>query len=134
MMMRKVVIDTNVVVSSNLKANGNESDVLKRFYSGELRLFYSDEILSEYKRVLAYDKFGFDTEIQNKVITAIETAGIQIEPDVSTIPFTDETDRTFYDTAKASGATLITGNTKHYPAEPFIMTSTEFLKSINNEK
>jgi len=50
-----------------------------------------------------------------------------IEPFVSTVFMTDETDRTFYDTAKASDSILITGNIKHYPTEPFIMTPTEFL-------
>ena len=45
------------------------------------------------------------------------------------MPMPDETDRIFYDTAKASGAILITGNLKHFPSEPFIMKSAEFLES-----
>jgi hypothetical protein len=40
----------------------------------------------------------------------------------------DETDRKFYDTAKAAGAMLITGNTKHYPDEPFILTPAAFIR------
>jgi len=43
---------------------------------------------------------------------------------------TDETDRVFYDTAKASGAILITGNIRHYPAMPFIMTPADFLGTL----
>jgi predicted nucleic acid-binding protein len=42
----------------------------------------------------------------------------------------DETDRKFYDTAKSSSATLITGNMKHYPAEPFIMTPADFIEGF----
>ena len=53
-----------------------------------------------------------------------------IEPAASDIPMIDETDRIFYDTAKAAGATLITGNIKHYPAEPFIMLPADFIKNI----
>ncbi|MCL2662882.1 MAG: hypothetical protein FWE83_06060 [Oscillospiraceae bacterium] len=39
-------------------------------------------------------------------------------------------DRIFYDTAIASGAVLITGNTKHFPDEPIIMTPSEFLADM----
>jgi hypothetical protein len=40
----------------------------------------------------------------------------------------DESDRKFYEIAKAAGAILITGNTKHYPDEPFIVTPTVFVQ------
>jgi len=53
--------------------------------------------------------------------------GTQINPPTSTISLPDETDRIFYDTAKSSEAVLITGNIRHYPEEPFIMTPAEFL-------
>jgi hypothetical protein len=33
----------------------------------------------------------------------------------------------FYEAAKECGAILITGNIRHYPAEPFIKTAAEFL-------
>jgi hypothetical protein len=39
----------------------------------------------------------------------------------------DETDRKFYDVASACGALLITGNLKHYPSEPFIISPAGFL-------
>jgi hypothetical protein len=40
----------------------------------------------------------------------------------------DETDRKFYDVAKATDAILITGNTKHYPNEPFVLTPAAFVQ------
>jgi predicted nucleic acid-binding protein len=40
----------------------------------------------------------------------------------------DEDDRVFYDAAKTADAYLITGNSKHYPKESFILTPSEFLK------
>ena len=42
----------------------------------------------------------------------------------------DEDDRVFYDIAKIAGAYLITGNLKHYPSKPFILTPSVFLKKI----
>jgi hypothetical protein len=40
----------------------------------------------------------------------------------------DEDDRVFYDSAKLAGAYLITGNAKHYPAQPFVVTPAEFFR------
>jgi predicted nucleic acid-binding protein len=40
---------------------------------------------------------------------------------------TDETDRKFFDVAKACEAVLITGNRKHYPQDPLIITPAEFV-------
>jgi hypothetical protein len=39
-----------------------------------------------------------------------------------------QTDRKFYDVAKATDAILITGNTKHYPNEPFVLTPAAFVQ------
>jgi len=50
----------------------------------------------------------------------------------SNIPMPDESDRIFYDTAKQSGSILITGNTKHFPDEPFIMTPAEFMRMMED--
>ena len=43
-------------------------------------------------------------------------------------PMSDEDDRIFYDIAKASHAILLTGNIKHFPLEPFIVSPADFLK------
>jgi len=130
-MMQKVVIDTNVVVSSNLVSTGNPTEIMRLFYAGVLQLFYTSEILAEYKRVLAYKKFNFAIETQAAIISAIEIGGVQIAPSTSTIPFSDEADRIFYDTAKSSDAILITGNMKHYPVDSLIMTPAEFIYKLN---
>jgi len=98
-MMRKVVIDTNVVVSSNLTLRGNPAEIMKLFYTGTLQLFYSDGILNEYKRVLAYERLNIAMGTQEDIIKAIEVGGVKIAPPASTIPMIDETDRVFYDTA-----------------------------------
>ena len=77
---------------------------------------------------LSYKKLNIDTRTQAAIIEAIEVGGILIEPPTSVVHFSDETDRIFYDTAKASGAILITGNIKHFPNDPFIMTPADFLE------
>jgi predicted nucleic acid-binding protein len=49
------------------------------------------------------------------------------------MPLLDEDDRVFYDTATASEAVLVTGNIRHFPAEPFVMTPADFLSVLNTD-
>ena len=96
----------------------------------QIRFFYTREIFEEYNRVLSCKKLNIAEEKKNYALSLIQKIGILIVPSPSNIPMPDETDRIFYDTAKASNSILITGNTKHYPVEPFIMTPTEFLTVV----
>jgi len=128
--MTRVVIDTNVIVSSALSEKGKPAEIMDLCYSGALLVFYNAEILEEYRRVLSYERLGIADETRTGIIEAIEEVGIMIEPAASTIPFLDETDRVFYDTARASESTLVTGNMRHYPVEPFIMTPAGFLSKV----
>jgi putative PIN family toxin of toxin-antitoxin system len=128
--MKRVVIDTNVIVSAALSITGKPAQILELISTNEILLVYSEEMLAEYRRVLAYTKLNISRQTQAKLIQGIEGIGILIEPTASEIPMIDESDRVFYDTAKEAGATLITGNTKHYPEENFIMTPAHFLESM----
>ena len=126
--MINVVIDTNIIVSAALTPQGNPAKVVDAiFEKRDMQYFYSSAIFAEYVRVLAYPQLNIANETQNKIIDKIKEVGVIIEPTVSNIPLPDESDRIFYDTAKASGAILITGNIKHFPAEPFIITRRRFI-------
>lgn len=129
--MYRVVIDTNVLVSSRISAIGNPAKIMRLIADGQLKLCYSSEILDEYKRVLAYKKFNFSVEIQKLAIEDIVNIGDIIKPTVSTILLPDESDRIFYDTAKTAKAYLITGNLKHYPEELQILTPTHFIEMFD---
>ncbi len=129
--MNRVVIDTNVIVSSTILNTSKPAQIMDLFFTGKLELIYSVNILSEYKRVLAYKRLNIDFNTQIGLLDAIEKIGILIEPTASNFPMIDETDRVFYDTAKHSGSILITGNLKHYPAEPFVMSPLVFLNHIS---
>ena len=66
------------------------------------------------------------------LLDEVRRIGFSVISDVSDIPLIDEDDRIFLDTAKASGALLVTGNTKHYPHEPFITTPATFVKMLHH--
>jgi len=126
--MRQIVIDTNVIISSVLSPNGKPSEIVKRCFSNSLQLICTNEILDEYRRVLSYNKLNITADTQASIIRAIEEVAVFIEPTVSEIPLPHESDRIFYDTAKSGNAILITGNLKHFPDEPFIMTPSDLMQ------
>jgi len=129
--MKRVVIDTNVLVSSAISEHGNPKAIMDLISDEQIQPCYCTEIISEYSRVLAYPKFRLSTQVQAIIIHEIIALGIPVTPSTSTIPLTHEDDRMFYDTAKSSGAILITGNKKHYPDEAMIMTPSEFLVDMD---
>jgi putative PIN family toxin of toxin-antitoxin system len=125
-----VVLDTNIIVSAALSPAGNPAKIIALIPEKEIQVYYGAGILSEYNDVLSRPRLKIPIEIQRRIINAILKAGILFEPTVSVITLPDETDRIFYDTAKEIGAILITGNIKHFPAEDFIMTPSQFLMTI----
>jgi len=126
--MDKVVIDTNVFISSRLTKTGNPATVMRLIVEKDMELYYSRAIIGEYKRVLAYQRLKFNLEHQLTAIDDVMNIGILIEPPESNIPMPDESDRIFYDAAKAVNAYLVTGNHKHYPEEPHILTPARFVE------
>ena len=84
----------------------------------------------EYKDVLERPKFDFSTHKKEALFFKIKEFGEIVSPDEGNISLPDESDRIFYDTARASGAILITENIKRYPTEPFIMTPAEFIQKL----
>ena len=134
------VIDTNVLVSALLSGNDNAAtvQVVGRLLGGEIIPVYSNSITKEYREVLGRKKFGFSRDVVEHLITAIEHYGILVEPSASGVILTDMKDLPFYEVVmekREDDAYLVTGNQKHFPAEPFIVTAREFLEILElNEK
>ena len=130
--MIPVVLDTNILVSAFWTNNGNAARILQMFAEEKIRLYYDARIMTEYTTVLKRKKFAFNKVKIGVLLKSIMDDGMVIAVTPSKIAFTDESDRKFYDVAKACSGFLITGNLKHYPKEPFIVTAAEFLqKNIN---
>ena len=133
--MQRVVIDTNVIVSSFISPHSIPAKVIDLIaLDNEFVICYNEAILFEYQEVLTrekFDKYNFNPDEIAKFINKVKAAGFLVEPSASNISLPDESDRIFYDTAKESGAVLITGNTKHYPPEHFIITPLIFFTNLN---
>ena len=126
-MMKRVVLDTNIIVSTLWSGDGKPSDVFNLFLTDKIQLYYSAEILEEYIGVLYRPKFRFSDKKIGRLIAIIRSKGVLVEVSPSVIDMIDESDRIFYDVAKEFKAMLITGNIKHYPKDELVMTAAGFL-------
>ena len=133
-MMRRVVMDTNVAVSAILTPSGNAAKIVDMIADEQLQICYSSDILDEYVEVLSRPRFNFCAEDQENFIAGIKQSGLLCSPAKSEMPFIDNTDRVFFDVAKSCKAILITGNIRHFPSEPFVMTPSDFLESIRGNE
>ena len=122
-----LVLDTNVLVSALWSPGKNASVILNAVLSRKYTACYDHRILEEYDRVLHYRKFPFsEWEICSVLEPIIKTGFSVVADPLPDIPFTDESDRKFYEVSRFCDAILITGNKKHYPDEPDIMTMSDF--------
>jgi putative PIN family toxin of toxin-antitoxin system len=126
----KIVVDTNIIVSAILKYGGVPFQVMDAVFCGKAAMFYSDDILAEYERVLSYKRLSFPLQIQNDTINEIKKHGIFVGSIIkSDIHFDDESDRMFYDLAKTVEAYIITGNQKHF-SDGEILTPRKFIDML----
>ena len=125
---RRVVLDTNVLVSALMSPLGNPASIHRMFLNGEIVLVYSAEIILEYEDVLYRPRLRIDTEDADMVLEAIRLCGELVTPQPSSEPMTDEDDRPFYDTAKSASAFLVTCNIRHYPMSSFVLTPKDFFE------
>lgn len=133
------VIDTNVLVSALLSSHDDAATVLVvgKLFSGEVIPFFSDDILKEYNKVLRRAKFHFSEETISMLLQTIEKYGERIVPTPTGELLPDMKDLPFYEVVvekQEDDAYLVTGNMKHFPAKPFIVTAKEFLDILNKAK
>lgn len=124
------VIDTNVLVSALLAARTDSPTVLIRDYilEGSIIPLYNEEILMEYKAVLSRSKFGFPSLLVEDLISSIVQTGISSERVETEDSFIDLKDVVFYEVALShEGSYLVTGNIKHFPKSPIVVTPAEML-------
>lgn len=129
------VIDTNVLVSALLSSHEDAAtvQVVSKLFSGEIIPLYSTEIIREYAEVLGRKKFGFTPQLTENMLTAIQSAGIHVDPNTIDESLPDMKDMPFYEVVmekQSDGAYLVTGNLRHFPEKRFIVTAKQMLEII----
>ena len=129
----QVVIDTNILVSALWSKNGAPARIVSMVVSGVLIPCFDYRILSEYREVLRRPKFGISDGEINAQLDWFEANGRSVVADPIEDSFIDEADKKFYEVAKFCGADLVTGNLKHFPEDPQIVSVSEFLEKYKSK-
>jgi putative PIN family toxin of toxin-antitoxin system len=115
--MKCWVIDTNVVVSGLLSANGPCARIIDAVMEGRIKLVYDARILAEYRDVLCRPRLKLRPA---QVIHFLEALGGQmlVLPERMAAVAPDPDDLAFVEAAHAvPDRTIVTGNLAHYPDE-----------------
>lgn len=129
------VFDTNVLVSALLTKRTDSPTVrlLDYVLNGRIVLLYNDDIIREYEDVLHRGHFAFPDERVQDVIDLVKT-GLMLEPTESGEIFVDEDDKVFYEVALSKDdGYVVTGNAKHFPKSPIVVTPAEMLQIIQTD-
>ena len=127
------VIDTNVLVSALLSRYPDAAtvQVVSAISKSGFRPLYNQEILAEYRDVLSRPKFSFPPQAIVSILDAIQEIGILSDRIESQEFFPDPKDVVFYEVALSKDdAYLVTGNTKHFPNKPIVVTPAEMLEIL----
>lgn len=128
------VIDTNVLVSAMLKWNSIPGNVMDLAFDGPIVPILNEQILKEYREVLARPQFHFTEEIIRDVLDNIQNKGIHVDAETLDFDLPDPKDRIFYEVVmekrKTEEAYLVTGTIRHFPTKPFVVTPREMIDII----
>ena len=129
------VIDTNVLVSALFAKHADSAPVVivEKIFDGAIIPVFSNEILEEYSEVLHREKFGFDAVTVDCFLRELFRLGLLLEPGPVDAVLPDMKDVPFYAVTLSSGTDktyLVTGNLKHFPVKPFVVTPAKFLKIL----
>lgn len=120
--MRRLVVDTNVVVSA-LIGKGPSRQVLESILLNKAQLCLSESVFLEYADVMSRPKFARHDEFlrnANIVLRSMRTIASFVDPQLQLNVCVDRDDNKFLELAIAGGAGfLVTGNLKHFPPSPF---------------
>ena len=121
---KKIVIDTNVLISA-LIGKGYSKQILKEiFINRNIFLCISDICLEEFEKVLAYKHLAKYQGIQaeGKILPdGIKTFGIIYNPSTNLTILKDSSDNKFLELAlEAKADYLITGNKLHFTQKEYL--------------
>ena len=116
--MQKIIIDTNVIVSSLIQKSYPYRIIFDLFIEDKICLCISPPLMAEYYAVLERPKFAQFQEFTTKaraVLANIEIKAIRYDPKVTLYLVSDKDDNKILELADECGADfVITGNTNDF--------------------
>jgi len=104
MKRRRVVLDTNVVISAALKPGGPEELIVELPAAHELTLYASTAVIAEYESVFARPKFAHIGPARiARLIQLLKDEAIMVTPREVITESRDEPDNRFLECAETAG-------------------------------
>ena len=129
-----VVIDTNVLVSAVLKSHSVPGSIVELAFDGPIIPILNEAIEKEYREVLSRPKFHLPEDLIEGIMSTFHKRAIYVDAEHLDIELPDPKDLVFYEVVmeerKEEDAYLVTGNIRHFPNRPFIVTPREILDII----
>jgi len=133
-----VVLDTNVVVSALLNRSSVPGMILQEALCGRVVPLLHEDILIEYDDVLHRPKFKFDRRDIEIALAGLIKRGVFLGAASIEDYVADPDDAIFYEVVmearEETDAYLVTGNLKHFPVKPYVVTPKEMLDILNKEE
>ena len=121
--MHRLVIDTNIVVSSIINVGFPNKILYQLIAPGRITLHISPSILDEYIQVLSRPKFAKFKNFKTNadfILSNIYRVSRKFTPDIELNLIKDKSDNKFIELAVFSKANfIITGNTNHFTIEEY---------------
>ena len=132
-------IDTNVLVSALLNFDSNPGQALLAVFGGEVTPLVNETILAEYRDVLTRKKFRFPADLVEVILARLTACSLNLSDVSADYPeVTDPNDRCFYAVTmserQTEDALLVTGNIRHFPVRPFVVTPAQFVGILQAER
>lgn len=129
-----VVIDTNVLVSAVLKSHSVPGSIVELAFDGPIIPILNEAIEKEYREVLSRPKFHLPEDLIEGIMSTFHKRAIYADAEHLDVELPDPKDLVFYEVVmeerKEEEAYLVTGNIRHFPNRPFIVTPREMLDII----
>ena len=129
-----VVIDTNVLVSAVLKSHSIPGSIVELAFDGPIIPILNEAIEKEYREVLSRPKFHLPEDLIEGIMSTFHKRAIYVDAEHLDVELPDPKDLVFYEVVmeerKEEDAYLVTGNIRHFPNRPFIVTPREMLDII----
>ena len=129
-----VVIDTNVLVSAVLKSHSVPGSIVELAFDGPIIPILNEAIEKEDREVLSRPKFHLPEDLIEGIMSTFHKRAIYVDAEHLDVELPDPKDLVFYEVVmeerKEEEAYLVTGNIRHFPNRPFIVTPREMLDII----
>ena len=129
-----VVIDTNVLVSAVLKSHSVPGSIVELAFDGPIIPILNGAIEKESREVLSRPKFHLHEEPIESITSDFHNRAIYVDAEHLDVELPDPKDLVFYEVVmegrKEEESYLVTGNIRHFPNRPYIVTPREMLDII----